>query len=198
MAINRSLGKSYYASATSNGSQVIKNITRRFQQLDQYGERLVEEIAKVFVEEAQKRLWASGYDVGDLLNNIYCQPYGKNKWRVGIKNNDEKPIMYFLEFGTGLVGADNPHPSASELGWQYIVHPENIVPTNGQNYDSYVRPSGFNSLGEYVGMEGWYYYDENNELRFTSGLKAVAYIYDTIKDLDTVKKIALERVRRNG
>lgn len=198
MAINKNLGKAYYAGATSNGSQLIKNLTKRFQQLDQYGERLVEEISKVFVEEAQKRLWASGYDVGGLLNNIYCQPYGKNKWRVGIKNNSEKPIMYFLEFGTGLVGADNPHPDASKYGWQYIVHPENIVPTNGQNYDSYVVPSGFNSLGEYVGMEGWYYYDENNQLRFTSGLHAVAYIYDTIKDFDTVKKIALERVRRNG
>ena len=72
MAINKNLGKAYYAGATSNGSQLIKNLTKRFQQLDQYGERLVEEISKVFVEEAQKRLWASGYDVGGLLNNIYC------------------------------------------------------------------------------------------------------------------------------
>ena len=109
-----------------------------------------------------------------------------------ISPKTQKEIMYFLEFGTGIVGLDNPHPKANQVGWEYIVNPENLAGNSGYNKD--LVPSGYNSLGEYVGYEGWYYYDpETGELQFTSGLKAVSYIYDTMRE-ENMRKI-IERAK---
>lgn len=198
MAINKGLKKSgYYAGATTNGSKVVRNLTIWFKNLTDYTEELVGEMANIFVQLARERLINSGYNVNHLADNIYAVKSGNNKWRIAFKNNNEKPIMYFLEFGTGLVGKKEPHPNASKVGWRYVINPNNIVPSNGQRYNSFVTPSGYNSLGEYVGYEGWYYYDENNDLCFTSGLKAVAYIYDTVEqDLKTgrIRDMALNNL----
>lgn len=187
MAINKRLKKSgYYGSATTTGKQLIAELTRRTKQIDALGERLIEEVCKLFVERAKQRLVDSGYNVEHLTSNIYYRRYDKNKYRVGIKNNAQKEIMYFLEFGTGVVGEDNPHEMADEIGWEYDTG------TNIEDYASDSEfPTGWNSLGEFVGWRGWYYGGGS----FTSGLKAVSYLYDTLKnDMDDILEEAKRRV----
>lgn len=187
MAVNKRLKKSgYYGSATSNGKKLMSALTQQVKQLDSLGELLLEEICKLFVDRARQRLVESGYDVGHLTGNIYYRKYGKGKYRIGIKNNSQKEIMYFLEFGTGVVGEDNPHEMADDIGWQYGIG------TNIEDYNSDNEfPTGWNSLGEFVGWRGWFYKGG----RFTSGLKAVSYIYDTLNnDMEEILEEAKRRV----
>lgn len=58
----------------------------------------------------------------------------------------------FCEFGTGVVGAGSPHPNPV-AGWQYDV----------------------NEHGE----EGWWYYNNEGERRWTKGMPSRPYMYDT-------------------
>ena len=198
MAINKELRKSgYFASATTNAKRIISNLTKRIKKIDKYGERVLEQVCILFVEEARQRLLDSGYDVRNLLNNITYRKYGENKYRVGIRNNNQKEIMYFLEFGTGVVGEDDPHPAADEFNWEYNVG-SFIEDWASDEHDI---PTGYNSLNEFVGFRGWWYNDpKTGRIKFTSGLHAVAYIYDTMQE-DNMKRIierAKEIVKLNG
>lgn len=168
--MSKSNFKVYMSSNIPKFRQYLNRIIANY---DKYADTILEEICQNIVQEAQERLLFSGYDVDRLVNNIVYQKYGENKYRVGIKNNEDKDIMYFLEFGTGIVGRENKHPKANDIGWQYVVHPEKMV----ENKYSI----GINALGEYVGYTGWYYYDEDGNKQFTSGLKPIRYFYDTIK-----------------
>ncbi len=70
-----------------------------------------------------------------------------------------------LAYGTGIVGANSPHPNAEN--WRYDV----------------------NSHGE----SGWWYYDENqNKYRWTKGQTANAFVYQTAEYL---KKEASEKIK---
>ena len=60
----------------------------------------------------------------------------------------------FCEFGTGVVGAGDSHPN----------------PPPGWKYDS-------NNHGE----DGWWYYNKDGERRWTKGMPARPYMYDTAK-----------------
>lgn len=167
----------YFIGATTNGSKVIKQITQDLKEnVDKYGERLLEKVCQIFVQLAQYNLLKSGYNVSSLVDNIFYTRYGKNKYRVGIRNNTQKPIMYFLEFGTGAVGRENQHPLAGEIGWEYLVNKH--------------RTSN--------GIEGWTYYDETtSEYVFTRGLKAVSYIYDTLQEMPKIIEEAKRKVNLN-
>ena len=196
MAINKNYRDfGYFSGAKTNAQKVIDSLKRKIKRLDQYGERLLEQVCILFVEKARQRLLDSGYDVKKLLKNIWYRKYGNGKYRVGIRNNNEKEIMYFLEFGTGIVGMRDPHPKANDIGWEYLVNPEILASNSGYIPD--LMPSGINSLGEYVGYDGWYYLDpKTNQLQFTSGLHAVSYLYDTMKlDMPDIIKQAKEMVK---
>lgn len=152
-----------------------KYLNKVISNYDKYYDTILEDICKEIVYQAKERLILSGYNVSVLLDNITYRKYGKNKYRVGIKSNKEKDIMYFLEFGTGIIGKENPHPQAKDINWNYISNPENIV----YNPNS----SGINSIGDYVGQEGWFYFDnEKQKYVFTSGLRPIRYFYDTINE----------------
>lgn len=189
----------YFAEANTNAKKVVSNLTARLRRLDKYGEQVLEQVCKLFVQKAQIRLLNSGYNVKNLVNNIHYRKYGNGKYRVGIRNNKQKEIMYFLEFGTGIVGLMHPHEKADDIGWEYIMYPENLV-SNNPDFKNPIKSSGRNSLGEEVGTDGWYYYDPvDNSLQFTSGLKAVSYIYDTMRDdMKDIIREAKEMVLSNG
>lgn len=172
----------------TNANQLLAKLTNKFKKLRMYGKEVVDAVAEEFVKQARQRLIDSGYKVENLVNNIVVistsnpedNSYScKIGWREGI-SQDERKIMYFLEFGTGIVGLNNPHELSSKVGWEYIINPENLA-SNSYGYNRYLLPTGTNSIGEDVGLEGWYYYDERHQLQFTSGLKAVSYLYDTMR-----------------
>ena len=89
---------------SSNIPQFRQYLNKTISNYDKYADTILEEICQRIVLEAQQRLITSGYSVNNLVKNITYQKYGKNKYRVGIRNNEQKDIMYFLEFGTGIVG----------------------------------------------------------------------------------------------
>jgi hypothetical protein len=180
MAINNDYREDgYFIRMKTNSREFAKRMTARLRHYDKMGSEILEEACKIFVAEARERLMNSGYIVSEYVNNIDYKRYGNNKYRVYIKENKDKEIMYFLEFGTGLVGEQKPHPKANVVGWKYIINPERIV-TNE-------NASGVNSLGMNVGKDGWFYFDEDTQsINFTSGLIAVRYLYDTMKDLRNI------------
>ena len=169
----------YFIRANTNGKSIIDEIKRDLKKdVDKLGKQLLQRVCEIFVEIAKNNLLASGYNVDNLVDNIVARPYGDNKYRIGIRNNSEKPIMYFLEFGTGVVGRDNPHPEASQIGWQYLMNQHKSKNGNPLN--------------------GWYYYDEErDEWVFTRGLKAVSYLYDTLQQMPQIIEQAKKEIGFN-
>jgi hypothetical protein len=115
------------------------------------------------------RLKIAEYDAiytGELLESIKSE-YG------GVVQNGGKWIIYtgcdwapFVEFGTGVVGSENPHPDASLVNWKYDI----------------------NEHGE----AGWSY-QKDGQWHWTKGMPSRPFMYETGRDLRLiVQKIAKE------
>lgn len=103
---------------------------------------------------------------GELLNSIQDEP-------GAMITNGSQWIIYtgcewaaFVEFGTGVVGSENPHPDTSIANWKYDI----------------------NEHGE----AGWMYFKEG-EWHWTKGMSSRPFMYETARDLRRlVPKIARE------
>lgn len=74
----------------------------------------------------------------------------------------------FVEFGTGIVGSDNPHPEAGLGNWKYDT----------------------NSHGE----KGWFYF-KGGEWHWTKGMPSRPFMYETgqaLRDMSIISNIARE------
>lgn len=89
---------------------------------------------------------------------------GASSVRVSIGNNLTPFAMsdgtlvnpvYFIEFGFGIVGQDNPKENHSKYDWEYNIH----------NHDS-----------------AWYYRGLNGELLKSSGREGINFMYRVIQD----------------
>lgn len=204
MATNKTysdrLSEGYFLSATTNGVQAISNITKRLKkQIATLSGEFVKRVAETFVERARQKLIDTNYNETEhYAKNIVVKKYSYNNYRVGIEQNSEKPIMYFLEFGTGLVGKEGSEDFvnlvegktlkefAEGIGWQYAVNEENYFSPIPDNPTA--KPYGEQNIN------GWIYYDEKKgRKRFTSGLYPVAYLYDTINEIpEIIQKVKKE------
>lgn len=103
---------------------------------------------------------------GELLNSIQDEP-------GAMITDGSQWIIYtgcewapYVEFGTGVVGAQNPHPDTSIANWKYDV----------------------NEHGE----SGWMYFAEG-EWHWTKGMPSRPFMYETARDLrQLIPKIAKE------
>ena len=78
------------------------------------------------------------------------------------------PWAKFVEFGTGVVGEDSPHPDTSIANWKYDV--------NGH------------------GNAGWHYFC-NGKWHWTKGMPSRPFMYETaqyLRDIDVISHIAKE------
>ena len=78
------------------------------------------------------------------------------------------PWAKFVEFGTGIVGSENPHPDPSIAGWKYDVNVH--------------------------GEKGWYYF-KNGEWHWTKGLPSRPFMFETgqeLKDMNIISSVARE------
>lgn len=184
--------------ALSNGKQIIANLSKRTKQLANKSDQLALSIATKLAERARNHLYDdagnlnrknSYYDVERFLKNIYVHKYRNNSYRVAIRNNSEKPIMYLLEFGTGIVGKNDPHERAKEFGWEYAINRDNYI----DPYESF-GDDGINSLEE-PDLKGWVFFDEKeNRKVFTSGLFPVSYMNSALQEIDEVVAEARQEV----
>ena len=82
----------------------------------------------------------------------------------------------FAEFGTGIIGADNPHPEASVQGWTYDV--------NGH------------------GEKGWFYNKgttEEPDIYWTKGYEGRQYMYRAYIDIQKeLTQIAEQVLKQRG
>lgn len=78
------------------------------------------------------------------------------------------PWAKFIEFGTGIVGSENPHPDTSITGWKYDT----------------------NDHGE----KGWHYY-RDGEWHWTKGMPSRPFMFETgqaLKDMSIISSVARE------
>ena len=102
--------------------------------------------------------WGAVY-TGELGNSM--KGYFDAARRVGVVYNDAYYAV-FVEFGTGIVGAGEPHPDAPP-GWVY----------------------DHNHHGE----AGWFYRnDRDGHVHWTQGMPSRPFMYDTFKDIKRMAK----------
>ncbi len=139
----------------------IGEISKAIEEIEEYEKRL-----KANVQEFLTRLLETGVNIskakimelgaidnGELYNSIAYTLYKDGD--KGILFTDCKHACY-VEFGTGVKGANAPHPT---MPWSYDV----------------------NKHGE----DGWYYYDtEQGRIRFTKGMPSRPFMYETVAELE--------------
>lgn len=139
------------------------NIDDGIRQFEEY-EKKVEQNIKDFLE----KLLADGVEIAkativdldavestDLYNSLQYTLYKEGS--KGIIFTDSLHAC-FVEFGTGVKGANNSHPT---MPWDYD--------TNGH------------------GEDGWYYFDEKqSRVRYTQGMPSRPFMYTTAKELERI------------
>lgn len=126
--------------------------------------RLVEALTEEGAEIARvKVVELDAVYTGELKNSI--EGYYSPTTNVGIIKAGAYYAAY-VEFGTGVVGSQSPHPNPQS--WQYDVNAH--------------------------GDQGWVYYDdERGKFRWTKGFKSRPFMYNTARQLEKeCKKIAEE------
>lgn len=138
--------------------EVLQGVTSYEKKVKKSAPELVRNLTEQGVSIAkQNASYMNIYDSGDLVNGIeaeYIGAYGVDTAKGKVHSTARHSA--FCEFGTGVVGAGNPHPD----------------PIPGWVYDS-------NQHGE----AGWWYYDKNGNKRWTKGMPSRPFMYDTARML---------------
>lgn len=171
-------------SVSTNAKKVLDNISNMIRGIKDEAENLSEWSARELVYAARENLINSGYNVTQYTDNIVWEEQRKKQYfTVSIKDNSDKDIMYYLEYGTGFVGKEKPHEWADKAHWEYAINEgadwyfDIDNPATFSNRHN-LGTTSYNKLGEEVGDKGWFYKDKHGRLRVTSGLKSVAYLYN--------------------
>lgn len=150
----------------SSVRKAIKEVQRYKDEFNRKLEEFVRRLAQEGVVVAKMQIMAMpAVDTGELLGSIDL--------KVGdVLTNGYEYIVYtgceyakYVEFGTGIVGENNPHPNPD--GWQYDIN------RHGDN--------------------GWFYIGRDGEWHWTKGMPARPFMYNTVIDLySKIYKIANE------
>ena len=145
--------------------RVIKDIKKYKRELKAKIELLIKELTEYGVEiaKAQVRELGAKY-TGELEESIegYFDPVSG----VGIIKAGA-PYAVYVEFGTGIVGKHQPHPSPE--GWRYDI----------------------NSHGE----SGWWYFNDNTgRMQWTKGMPSRPFMYNTARMLENECRIIAREV----
>ena len=138
-------------------SQAIREIEAYKQELTRRCQQMVESLTREGAEIARLKVVEMGANyTGELVSSIegYFSPSaGAGIIRAGAW------YAVFVEYGTGVVGAQSPHPDPQ--GWSYDI--------NGH------------------GEDGWVYFnDRDQRWHRTSGFQSRPFMYETGKELERV------------
>jgi hypothetical protein len=105
--------------------------------------------------------------------------------------------MWYLEFGTGITGKNNPHPEAAQNGWLYAIN-EHTKDQKGSPWKTLKKRK---RIGWYVSKtEGEQYHAKDDLLHykrpifFTSGIPPARYIYNTMLQIDELIELAKQKM----
>lgn len=152
------------AKKTLTADLSISSIRQLQKELEKYKSDITYK-AQLLAEKLAERGWKiarmkiAEYDAiytGELLESI-------NYEQGAVVQDGAKWIVYtnckwakFVEFGTGIVGANSPHPNTSIVGWKYDV----------------------NEHGE----KGWFYF-KDGKWHWTKGMPSRPFFYETSMQL---------------
>lgn len=150
-------------------NQAIKQVEAYKKELTVKCQRLVEALTAKGVDIAKFHVRDLGaFYTGELESSIggYYSP----SLGVGIIYAGSWYATY-VEFGTGVVGSQSPHPEAGSAGWVYDV----------------------NNHGD----AGWVYFnDRDGKYHWTTGMPSRPFMYNTARELDAIcEKVAKEVFR---
>lgn len=141
--------------------EIIKQLNSLKSAVKSIEEDLPEHLARVGQQAAEAKtasVGAVGLD-GNQLGGFYILEHSDS---VELVNQGED--VAFIEFGTGIMGSQSPHPLAGDAGWEYYT------PTR------YKRTVG--------GRKGWYYKNKlTGELTFTQGMVGTKAMYEARLDI---------------
>ena len=137
-----------------NSLNTVKKQIRSF--IDKAQKDMTEEISKLvaytFRDVARRRLIKTNNAISQqqaVIKNV-AQSIMVRKYKSGYKivlsrQTDPEGLLMFLEFGTGLVGKENPHSWAGGIGWQYAINEENYKTRSNGKEGWFWRPQGDNT-----------------------------------------------------
>lgn len=109
---------------------------------------------------------------GELYTNVKVERIGEGfQVSTYAQSNWGFDYSMYVEFGTGLVGSQNPHPRADMFNWTYTTQHEDRY---GNLQEGWIYPSNPNDVNKnkWIGSDGQLY-------AFTKGQKASPFMYDT-------------------
>ena len=127
--------------------------------------RLIQTLTERGAEIAKMQVASfDAVDSGELYGSIYG--YFDEASRIGYVIAGA-PHAFYVEYGTGTVGAGSPHPEAAEAGWQYAVGESIFITKDGRT--------------------GWFYNENSDGVfsaegggwHFTMGQPARPFMYNT-------------------
>lgn len=131
---------------------------------------LIRKLADEGVKEAKAQVASmDAVDTGELERSIYG--YYDPESRIGYVIAGAAHAFY-VEYGTGPVGEDNPHPEPERAGWDY-----NIGPTIHQNEQ---HPEW--------GV-GWWYPGDDGKPHWTQGQPSRPFMYNTMVWLEEAARV---------
>ncbi len=141
--------------------EIIKQLNSLKSAVKSMETELPEHLARVGQNSAEAKtasVGVMGLD-GNQLGGFYILEHTDY---VELVNQGED--VAFIEFGTGMMGQQSPHPLAGEAGWEYYT------PTR------YKRSVG--------GRKGWFYKNKlTGELTFTQGMIGTKAMYEARLDI---------------
>ena len=152
-------------------NDLLKQVGKYREKVENAGPKITRVLTEAGVSIAKDNAsYMNIYDSGELVNGIvaeYVGAYGVETAKGKVHSTARHSA--FCEFGTGVVGKGSQHPDPMP-GWVYDV----------------------NEHGE----DGWWYYDDQGEKRWTKGMPSRPYMYDTARMLrNMIEPVAKEVIK---
>lgn len=145
-------------------AQAVKEIEACQRQLRDALEALVRELAKQGAEVAKMQVASfDAVDSGELYGSIYG--YYDPDSRIGYVIAGA-PHAFYVEYGTGIIGAIEQHPLAKEAGWDYMV-------------GDHIKQGPGGHIGWWYDKSGDGVFSGSGDYHWTRGQPARPYMYNT-------------------
>ena len=145
-------------------ADAIKEIRQYQKDVENKVRLLIQRLTDLGAEIARIKIVSMGaYYSGELLSGV--DGYYSPTLNVGFVRVTSDHVA-FVEFGTGVVGQNNPHKNGEYLSiaaWQYAVGPKIFTTKDGR--------------------VGWIYPTDDGGFRFTEGMKSRPFMYETALEL---------------